>query len=993
MDDSLEHCMAIVRTSHGHCLWKGASCARMGLRASLVASILTSQAIFWFIFWPALEFRLQNSTVFPKPCHRNISLKGLNSICIIHGLEYSCVAVPAHSVDTQSVSSPSRLCLNGSESWGRCSGGNFLCQVAFAAVRDRCVILNDRKLHSRFNETDWSLNECHVWAGAFLSPISSARLSLLAEHSKSAQDHESSIENLPPVHIVSVYSEPRDWYTMFWSCASLAARLAHGFVYHEIIVSKFTFSEKPRQLLAYLVVAEASIDPEAIVWFQDAFDVLMVAGHLSANIALRSVGLEDNDILFNGQCNCFPKDPVLCHEQKRSFAHKGPHYYLNSGQFIGKASAVERLLRGVMRMIDEAGGDWPSTDQGAFMQFCFGTVKGRHHASHVGVRCIVDAGAKLMRTMIRCDAKQFWAEVSSPLDMPSDLRDCHVWAQYGNKCLTDPLTKNQALSLHFNGKGPSRELEIQKMKPYFLFALERSSQDQTQVKRCSYVHVDSVFLGCVDYSRRCSQLLSQAFDKQGSHIFKNKPSGTFETVCTRDGTVFSCLENQFPPLHSTVLPSMCSVGRGLQQESKTSTTENATAILEWDCNKDGVQHRCILKEQSAGLDCLQRSVMCQAGGLLCKMCPKFSAYQLTVDQGIRVLGCKKEKYITAAQNLLRSRFDDHRKSSLDSSLLSEYLLASPSRSFLLRISLINQQLFVANLEHVADQPRAKRVIRQILRVVDFVNLPDFDLIFHIGDGVPDCWPLSRRDRNETMYVPVFVQDMWLGAGAILAPPRSISEVDLAELSKLIYKIAWAEKRPKAVWRGSTTGGFYTAQNWRSFPRSKAVLMSRKRNDVLDAGFTNLHAQADDIAASEMQTWNMSAGRLEYEELFKHQLLLSIDGNAVADRLPSLLVGGSAVIKQDSDRIEFWYSDLQPFRHFFPVLHDLSNLEQIIDVALANKTRIRQMAQAARDVVLDRLHPHCIMCYWIQLLHMYSGFMQRPMRPPAGSRALDACILQ
>jgi len=180
MDDSLEHCMAIVRTSHGHCLWKGASCARMGLRASLVASILTSQAIFWFICWPALQVRLEDSTVFPKPCHRNISLKGLNSICIIHGLEYSCVAVPGHSVDTQSVSSPSRLCLNGSESWGRCSGGNFLCQVAFAAVRDRCVILNDRTLHSRFNETDWSLNECHVWAGAFLSPISSARLSLFA---------------------------------------------------------------------------------------------------------------------------------------------------------------------------------------------------------------------------------------------------------------------------------------------------------------------------------------------------------------------------------------------------------------------------------------------------------------------------------------------------------------------------------------------------------------------------------------------------------------------------------------------------------------------------------------------------------------------------------------------------------------------------------------------------------------------------------------------
>jgi len=735
----------------------------------------------------------------------------------------------------------------------------------------------------------------------------------------------------------------------------------------------------------------ATIEPEAVVWFQDAFDVLMVGGRLSVSAALHTVGLGDTDVLFNGECNCFPKDASLCQEQKRLFADQGPHYFLNSGQFVGKVSTVKRLLRGLMRMVDEIGGDWPSTDQGAFMQFCFGSRGSQHHASRVGVRCIVDAGAQLMRTMIQCDGRQSWSEMSSPLDIPVDLDNCKISARNGQRCLTDSRTKYQATSLHFNGKGSNQELEIQKLKPFLNFALERSILEHTNATRCSYVYISNVFVGCLNYSRRCDDVILQAFDRQKSHDPTSKPSGTFETVCMRDGVVYSCLEHRFqhPPL-ATLSSSLCSVGRGLHREPKIGVLSNAAGHPDWACNRDGVQHLCVLQEYTARRECLAKSAMCPAGSLLCTACRKRSAYRLTVDQGMRVLGCRTEKYIIEARTLLNSRFREHGNQSIDPSVLSTYMLTSPSRAFLLRISLINQQLFVANLEHVADRARSLRVIRQLLRVLDFAELPDFDLIFHIGDGVPDCWPLEQPHVKAPMYVPVFVQDMWDGAGAILAPPRSLSEVDLAATSALASGMHWSLKRPKAVWRGSTTGGFYTQENWRKFPRSTAVLLSQKRGDILDAGFTNLRAQADDTAANQMQVSNMSAERLGYEELFQYQLLLSIDGNTVADRLSTLLVGGSAVIKQESARIEFWYTDLQPFVHFFPVRHDMSNLEHVIADALQNASRIMHMARDARNLVLDRMHPHCIMCYWMQLLQMYSGFMQRPIRPPADSHPIDVC---
>jgi protein glucosyltransferase len=211
------------------------------------------------------------------------------------------------------------------------------------------------------------------------------------------------------------------------------------------------------------------------------------------------------------------------------------------------------------------------------------------------------------------------------------------------------------------------------------------------------------------------------------------------------------------------------------------------------------------------------------------------------------------------------------------------------------------------------------------------------------------------------------------------------------MSDAATSILWSEKRPRAVWRGSTTGDAYTVKNWRQLPRSKAVLLSRKRPDLLDAGFTNLHAQADDTAVRAMEQANMSAGRLDYRQLFQYRALLSIDGNSVADRLPALLAGG-AVMKQDSERIEFWYHDLVPFVHYIPVKHDMSNLEELLDFALQNTTLLMEIARNGRDMVLRRLHRHCILCYWIQLLHMYSKFMRGPIKAPAKSLPADACRL-
>ena len=61
-----------------------------------------------------------------------------------------------------------------------------------------------------------------------------------------------------------------------------------------------------------------------------------------------------------------------------------------------------------------------------------------------------------------------------------------------------------------------------------------------------------------------------------------------------------------------------------------------------------------------------------------------------------------------------------------------------------------------------------------------------------------------------------------------------------------------------------TGGLYKSDNWRSMARSKLVLLSRRRPDLLDAGFANLNIQTEPDASKEMESLHLNANTLTHE---------------------------------------------------------------------------------------------------------------------------------
>ena len=78
--------------------------------------------------------------------------------------------------------------------------------------------------------------------------------------------------------------------------------------------------------------------------------------------------------------------------------------------------------------------------------------------------------------------------------------------------------------------------------------------------------------------------------------------------------------------------------------------------------------------------------------------------------------------------------------------------------------------------------------------------------------------------------------------------------------------------------------------------------------------------------------------------YKYQI--NIDGTVAAYRLPYLLMGDAAVIKQESEYYEHFYHQLEPYKHYIPMQHDLSDIVELVQWAVDNDETVSVMINAA-----------------------------------------------
>ena len=183
---------------------------------------------------------------------------------------------------------------------------------------------------------------------------------------------------------------------------------------------------------------------------------------------------------------------------------------------------------------------------------------------------------------------------------------------------------------------------------------------------------------------------------------------------------------------------------------------------------------------------------------------------------------------------------------------------------------------------------------------------------------------------------------------------------------------WEDKKPIAVFRGSSTGCGVTIN---TNQRLKAAYLSYiDKGKSLDAGITKWNLRPRKIMGEKyLQTIDVNSlpfklvDRLTPQQQCQYKYVVHIDGHVSAFRLSSELNMGSTILMVES-QWKLWYSDLlKPFVHYIPIKNDLSDLLEKIRWCRKNDSKCKEIAHNAKLFYNTYLQKNGVLDYLQKLL--------------------------
>jgi hypothetical protein len=231
------------------------------------------------------------------------------------------------------------------------------------------------------------------------------------------------------------------------------------------------------------------------------------------------------------------------------------------------------------------------------------------------------------------------------------------------------------------------------------------------------------------------------------------------------------------------------------------------------------------------------------------------------------------------------------------------------------------------------------------RFIELTTNP-FPFFMHIGD----FWSCGKKrypmfsfssfkeEETNEKCIPVAVPtyEHWKNG------KNSSAEWDL-QFDKQNKKYRWETKINKAIWRGSATGVLFKYPYWQDLPRAKLVKFSIENPTAVDAGFKGA-SQRNKTELHEMESMGFVKNRMKMEDFQKFKAVIDIDGNSWSSRFFKLMCMNSVVLKVQPNHIDYFYHELQPWVHYLPVHGNLSNLMDMVSLAISADEEKQQQMQ-------------------------------------------------
>jgi len=269
-----------------------------------------------------------------------------------------------------------------------------------------------------------------------------------------------------------------------------------------------------------------------------------------------------------------------------------------------------------------------------------------------------------------------------------------------------------------------------------------------------------------------------------------------------------------------------------------------------------------------------------------------------------------------------------------------------------------------------SRPRIPAVFGAIKRLASHVPLRAADFLVSMHDA------LDEREHEVPIFV--FAKNQASSSKTILIPDFEALKGNwhmFPQIARGQARFPWEKKIEKAVFRGAMTGGGFNASNFESFPRSRVVRASLDHPDLIDGRYTQI-VQVDSKEEIERLFSAYFGPKLSVEGQLKYKYQLLIDGNSAAySRAFWQFHAGAAILKQESDHIQWYYAGLKANEHYLPIKPDLSDLSEQVKWARGHDEEMRRLAQNAGEFAKQNLSYMRIYQYLLLVLTRY-GDLQR-----------------
>jgi hypothetical protein len=317
------------------------------------------------------------------------------------------------------------------------------------------------------------------------------------------------------------------------------------------------------------------------------------------------------------------------------------------------------------------------------------------------------------------------------------------------------------------------------------------------------------------------------------------------------------------------------------------------------------------------------------------------------------------------------------------------LTSIPSNS-LLRFQIIDGDLYCNhssldknNTEVIAAYNIYYRFFRNMIKNYGFNQNVEFIVLVSERLETP-----SEYNAKVPIIVPVKNTNDNFRNYTVMAPDHcSISEWPrlYSDILRANEKYSWNRKIEKAFWRGSSTDGVYTRENWQDFPRVKMVQLSSENPNLIDAKFTNLR-QNDDMVEIIAEKYPLAISVSQSDHV-KYKIQISVDGSVSSfSGYLWRLLSNSVVLKQKSNMAQWFHPILQEGTHYISIENDMSDLLDKVKWVLANDEESKNSATVGSDIIRNEITPEHLYLYWDRLLREYSKLQDFTLKTPSLERA-------